>query len=70
LLQHESTEDLYRRRLQLKLEQNRITETDDVELSWSKVKENIIEAAKEALGQRQVNVNRESKTCQTPWFHE
>jgi hypothetical protein len=69
-LQDEFIKDLFRRRLQLKLEQNRIIETDDVKASCSKVKENIIEAAKEALGQRRVNVNGESKTRRTPWFCE
>jgi len=70
-LQDDSTKDLYRRRIQPTLEQNCIIETDAVEASWSKVKENfIIVAAKEALAQRRITVKGESKIHRTLWFCE
>jgi hypothetical protein len=41
-LQDDSTKDLYRRRIQPILEQKCIIETDAVEASWGKVKENFL----------------------------
>ena len=47
---------------------NPITEDEDIESSWNKIKTNIIESAKEALGTRKVNINGQRNN--KPWFTE
>lgn len=42
--------ELYKKRLQERIETNPITERDDINLAWGKMKHNIIPAAHEALG--------------------
>lgn len=67
-LREDSTRDLYQRRLNEKISQNIITLEDSVDMAWNKIKQNIIHSAKEAIGQRKININGRKNT--KPWFTE
>lgn len=67
-LNNDSTKLLYKNRLEGKMASNPITEDEDIESSWNKIKTNIIESAKEALGTRKVNINGQRNN--KPWFTE
>ena len=59
---------MYQKRLEEKINTNPILEWEDVNASWEKLKWNIKETAKEALGTRiQVNSKKPNKT---PWFSQ
>jgi hypothetical protein len=49
-IQDESTRNLNQNRLREKILSNGIADDDDVNASWSKLKQNIINAASEAVG--------------------
>lgn len=68
-LQDESTQNLYKTRLENEINDNSVTEEENVEDSWRKIKNNIIKAAREALGERKIN-RSSRKTKHTPWFCE
>lgn len=48
-----------------KISQNTITGRDDVEDTWEKIKINIKNSAKEALGEKTINTNKRNNK---PWF--
>lgn len=64
-LKQESTKDLYARRLKEKIALNKITEEDDIETAWKRIKENITNSATEAIGLRTTDTN---KPKNKPWF--
>ncbi|XP_044766150.1 craniofacial development protein 2-like [Coccinella septempunctata] len=68
-LQDESTRNLYKSRLENEIDKNPVTEEEDIEDSWRKIKNNIIKAAREALGERKVN-GTSRRVKNTPWFCE
>jgi len=53
---------LYESRLSQKITQNLSNREDTVDEKWRTLKHNILNAANEALGKRQVDVNRTNKT--------
>lgn len=59
---------LYEQRLRYKFETNQVQHEDNMEDSWEKIKHNIIEAAKESIGIREVKTGGNAKT--KPWFTE
>ncbi|XP_055385805.1 craniofacial development protein 2-like [Condylostylus longicornis] len=63
---NDSTKTLYENRLNNKIAANSIAEFDNSEQAWKKLSANIINAAKEALGTRKVNIH--AKNNKTPWF--
>ncbi|XP_055378928.1 craniofacial development protein 2-like [Condylostylus longicornis] len=65
-LKTESVKNLYKNRLAEKIRLNQIQLEEDVETAWKKVKENIENAANEALGKRKINKN--ANKTNTPWF--
>lgn len=67
-LTNDSTRTLHQTRLKQKLEKKDPNPNDNVEQMWRKIKENITDAAKEAIGKRKVNRNK-LKTA-TPWFDD
>lgn len=64
-LEDQSTQQLYCKRLTEKIEQNPIIEINHVDHQWETLKDNILSAARESIGERKVDINRENKT---PWF--
>lgn len=64
-LRDDSTRYLYQGRLSEKIVENPITERDNVEAAWKKLKNNIKDSAKEAIGERTVDTNRKNNN---PWF--
>ncbi|XP_044749780.1 uncharacterized protein LOC123310377 [Coccinella septempunctata] len=64
-LKDESTRYLYQCRLCEKINQNPITDCDNVEAAWEKLKNNIKTSAKEAIGERTIDTNRKNNN---PWF--
>jgi hypothetical protein len=67
-IENDSTRGLYMNRLTNKISQNEITEQDTVEDAWKKIKLNIKDAAKEALGESKVNIN--GRPNLKPWYEE
>lgn len=67
-IQDELSRNLYQNQLREKILSNDIADDDDVNASWSKLKQNIIYAASEALGMKRFNPNFGSKYNKTPWF--
>lgn len=49
----DSTKDLYRRRLEQKLNDNKILQTDNTEEAWETIRINIAGAAEEALEKKE-----------------
>lgn len=66
-LEQESIKRLYVRRLKEKIALNKITEENDIEMAWKKVKENITNSTIEAVGLRTTDTN---KPKNKPWFME
>ncbi|KAL3267836.1 hypothetical protein HHI36_006970 [Cryptolaemus montrouzieri] len=66
-LRDPTIEKLYKNRLNGKIEENPITEEDDVKRNWEKIKNNILTAAYEALGTR-ISNNSKKNTNRTSWF--
>lgn len=62
----ESTKSLYQQRLATKISADPISDGDDLEYCWEKLKNQINEAAKEALGTRKIKPKR--GPSKTPWF--
>ncbi|XP_065174094.1 uncharacterized protein [Atheta coriaria] len=66
-LSDETTRNLYLNRLEQKILNNSITDEDDVDKAWDKLKTNVTQAAEEALGSKEVKpYNPFGK--RTPWF--
>lgn len=63
----ESTQQLYKNRLKYKIQCNNISEEDNVDMAWQKLKTNILEATTEAIGKRVVNVTNAKRNIK-PWF--
>ncbi|XP_057671201.1 craniofacial development protein 2-like [Diorhabda carinulata] len=59
--------ELYKNRLKGKIDKNPIEENDDINNSWKRLKENIIEAASESLGTRTIRPQKQ-RTNKTLWF--
>ncbi|KAJ4436358.1 hypothetical protein ANN_18990, partial [Periplaneta americana] len=55
--------------LKEKITENEKLNEDNVETAWKKIKDNIINAATEAIGKRKVNINNR-KRFMKPWFNE
>lgn len=62
-----TTRDLYRKRLEEKIKQDRILEEHNVDAAWKIVQTNILEAAQEALGKRKIYINK-NRPYTTPWY--
>jgi hypothetical protein len=63
----ESIKYLYKSRLESIINDNPLTQEDEVNNSWEKLKTNILRAGKEALGTRKVTIPPEAHK-KTPWF--
>jgi len=67
-LETESTRLLFQSRLAEKIHRNGIEEKDNVEQTWKKIRNNIIDSAMEVVGTRKVNTN--GRRNNKPWFTE
>lgn len=56
-LEDPTTQYLYQRRLQEKIQDNPIRGEDDVESAWKKLSSSMVNAVREAVGKRTINVN-------------
>lgn len=65
-LSNTSTKNLYQTRIDEKIETDGVQETDDVEICWRKIKNNIKTAATEAVGQRQIKTVE--RTQNKEWY--
>jgi hypothetical protein len=64
---HDKTiRDLHMRRLSEKIEQNKIVGESNIESGWTKLKNNIIAAEMEAVGERKINKNQTIGVRKTP----
>jgi hypothetical protein len=67
LLIVESIKYLYKSRLEGIINENPLTQWDELNNNWGKLKTNILRAGKEALGTRKVTIPPQTHK-KTPWF--
>ncbi|KAI4474449.1 hypothetical protein M0802_015596 [Mischocyttarus mexicanus] len=58
-LENASTRNMYKKRLETKIEENNINESDTVKENWKKLAKNILIASEETLGKKQGKLTRQ-----------
>lgn len=64
-LEDNNTKLLFENRLTNKINENPTNREHDIDEQWKTIKDNILGAAEEAIGKREININ---KVNNTPWF--